>query len=123
MRSEILLVQLRPKLDLPIENCTPVESFQNATLRPILKMLHDALVARLRHYFDKRNIQFETLPEEQKPLVVEKCVRGDQHFRQSLAGMVIGHFTAAELDFFLKNESELMRRTSDLVLQRLQSDY
>jgi hypothetical protein len=121
MQRDAMLVQLRPKLNLPLGDSTPLEAFQNATLRPILKMLHAALLARLWSYFSKRKIDFSNLADTEKRLVIATSVRKDQLFRQSLAGMVIGHFTEPELDFFVKNESAVMRRIVDLTVQRLQS--
>lgn len=117
------LAQIRPVLDLPLEQAAPVERFQNATLRPILKMLHEALNARLQHYFDKRSVPFEAFSLSKKRSAIDKSVRSDQHFRHSLTGMVIGHFTAVELAFFLEHEQELMRRISSMMVQRLQSPY
>ncbi|MBL7775003.1 MAG: hypothetical protein JNK89_03325 [Saprospiraceae bacterium] len=121
MENEAQLLALRPRLELPTEHSLPEERFQNRTLRPILKMLHPQLVARLRHNFSKRNHALADLPEAARLQAVEKSIRHDHHFRQSLAGMVIGHFTADEMAFFLEHETEMMRRLASLLVQRLQS--
>lgn len=62
------------------------------------------------------------MPEKDRPGWIALSVRSDQRFRYQLAGMVIGHFTATELDFFMENEEEAMRRLTDLMVQRLQSE-
>ncbi len=62
------------------------------------------------------------MPEKDRPGWIALSVRSDQRFRYQLAGMVIGHFTATELDFFMDNEEEAMRRLTDLMVQRLQSE-
>ncbi len=121
MVNEQKLRALRPELSLTTADSTPMEAFQNSTLRPLLKMQHDLLLARIRHYISKRKLDFGALEQREKRAFLEQSVRQDQLFRQSLAGMMIGHFTAAEMAFFLENESDCMRRLGDLLVQRLQS--
>jgi hypothetical protein len=96
-RTEQLL-DLRPQLNLEVKNSTEIEKFQNSTLRPILKFQHDLFILQFQYY-----------------------IKTDNHFKNELIGMVIGLFTSEELDFFRMNESELKRRISEMVIQRIQS--
>ncbi len=119
MRDQSLLA-LRPLLLLP-DATTEIEQFQNKTLRPILKFQHELLLKIWFQYVVFRKNTFERLSIEHKQAYVEQAVRQDLKFKNRLLGIVIGHFTEAEYTFFAKNETELTRRMTDLLVQRLQS--
>jgi hypothetical protein len=116
------LLALRPRLSLPDTGSGALELFQNHTLRPLLKMLHQPLVTRMQYYLKKHHVKSAALNTEQRRAVVEQALRQDQAFRHSIAGMLIGHFTAGELAYFLTEEAALMRRIGDMAVQRLHSD-
>ena len=115
------LPKMRPQLDLPTTDATPNERFQNATLRPILKMQHDWLVEIFKNYLQKRKNPLPNLSKKQRLDYIEQAVRVDLKFKNRLIGGIIGHFTATELTHFFIQETELTRRLTDLVVQRLQS--
>ena len=48
-------------------------------------------------------------------------VKSDLKLKNRLIGTIIGHFTTDEFAFFVENEAELLRRMTDLLVQRLQS--
>lgn len=122
MRNETALLALRPDLGLDTGKSGPVEIFQNTTLRPILKLQHTLLTRLFQKHIEKRKNAYFNLPEKDRPDWIAHTVRSDQHLRHQLAGMVMGHFTAAELDWFSANEEEAMRRLTELLIQRLQSE-
>ena len=120
MRNEQLLY-LRPALNLlETEKGTP-EHFQNTTLRPILKYQHDLLVLLFQNYIEKRKNAFQNLSSPQKLAYIEQMVKTDLKFKNRLFGLIIGHFTSEEFSVFSENETELLRRLTDLTVQRLQS--
>jgi len=121
LRDEQLLTALRPDLQLPVEKSLPEEVFQNQTLRPILKMQHTLLAQLFQHYIHKRKDTYFTLTKKAKQDWIAHSVRTDLRFRNLLVGTIIGHFTAAELEFFHSNEAACMRRIIDLLVQRLQT--
>ena len=123
MRHEPALLALRPDLNLDTAQSTPAEAFQNNTLRPLLKMQHDVLLHIFRHYIRKRKNVFLQLAPKARLEYIAHSVRHDAALRHLLAGAVVGHFTAAELAFFLENEADTMKRLADLTIQRLQSNY
>ena len=123
MRHEPALLALRPDLNLDTAQSTPAEAFQNNTLRPLLKMQHDVLLHIFRHYTRKRKNVFLQLAPKARLEYIAHSVRHDAALRHLLAGAVVGHFTAAELAFFLENEADTMKRLADLTIQRLQSNY
>lgn len=116
------LKNIRPELPVLIESTTsPEEQFQNRTLRPILKLQNDLLLQIFRHYFYKRKNQFYYLSPPKQLAYIDHCIRKDLHFKAQLLGLIIGHFTREEYQEYQKNEAELRRRITDLLVQRLQS--
>lgn len=121
MRHEPALLALRPHLNLDTEQSTPAEVFQNRTLRPLLKMQHEVLLYIFRHYIRKRKNVFQQLAPKAQLEYIAHSIRHDTALRHLLAGAVVGHFTSAELAFFLENEADTMKRLADLTVQRIQS--
>jgi hypothetical protein len=120
MRNEQIL-SLRPSLNLPETETGVHEHFQNNTLRPILKYQHDLLVLIFKNYIEKRKNTFHALSKPQKLSYIEQAVKTDLKFKNRLLGVIIGHFTSEEFAIFSENETELLRRLTDLLVQRLQS--
>jgi hypothetical protein len=120
MRNEQIL-SLRPSLNLPETETGVQEHFQNTTLRPILKYQHDLLVLIFKNYIEKRKNAFHALTKPQKLSYIEQAVKTDLKFKNRLFGVIIGHFTSIEFAVFSENETELLRRLTDLLVQRLQS--
>lgn len=94
------------------------ENFQNRTLRPVLKLQNDLLVALLKHYFEKRKNTYYQLAADRRAAYIEHSVRKDLRFRNLLLGTIIGQFTAAELETYLENEADVRRRLVSLLVQR-----
>jgi hypothetical protein len=117
------LIQMRPTIPLSIEDSTPIETFQNMTLRPILKLQHELLVAVFKHYIIFRKNAFNQVPKKDKPAYIENSIKTDLKFKNRLVGIIIGHFTLEEYAFFQEHETEIVRRTTDLIIQRLQSAF
>lgn len=115
------LSSIRPNLDLDSTQSTPAEQFQNQTLRPILKFQHELLVAAFRAYIDKRHGVFFQLSAKDRVEWIKHSLQKDQSLRNTLTGMVIGHFSLEEWHSFQANEAEHSRRLIQMLIQRLQS--
>ncbi len=111
----------RPAVETAPTASNPAEQFQNQTLRPILKGQNEALLAHFRHYMQKRKGAFYRLPEREQLDYVAHALRTDQKFKNFLVGMVAGWFSDDERAAFFADEASLTRRTTDLLIQRLQS--
>ena len=120
MRNQELL-SIRPNLSLPDIETGMIEQFQNTTLRPILKYQHDLLILHFKNYIIKRKNAYDKMTPLQKMDYIQQAVKMDIAFKNRLAGLVIGHFTNEEYIFFSENEGELLRRLTDLIVQRLES--
>lgn len=115
------LSSIRPNLELDSTQSTPAEQFQNQTLRPILKFQHELLVAAFRAYIDKRHGVFFQLSAKDRVEWIKHSLQKDQSLRNTLTGMIIGHFSLEEWDSFQANETEHSRRLTQMLIQRLQS--
>ncbi len=120
MRTQQIL-SLRLNLQLPVTETGIYEHFQNTTLRPILKYQHDLMVLLFKNYIEKRKNAYFKLTPLQKLDYIQQAVKTDVAFKNRLVGLVIGHFTIEEFIIFSENETELLRRLTDLIVQRLQS--
>jgi hypothetical protein len=112
---------LRPSIQANLEE-NPKNSaghFQNATLRPILKLQNELLLQMFRHYLQKTKGSFFQLPPPRQLEFIANSIRSDLRFRNLLTGVIIGHFTEAEMTVFIEQEQELTRRIADLLIQRL----
>ena len=120
MRNQQVL-SLRPVLQLPLTETGISEHFQNTTLRPILKYQHDLMVLSFKNYIEKRKNAYFKLSTLQKLDYIQQAVKTDVALKNRLVGLIIGHFTDEEFITFSKNEIELLRRLTGLIVQRLQS--
>jgi len=97
------------------------EHFQNETLRPILKFQNDLLVLAFKNYVRKHKNRFHELSLENRLLYIEKAIQKDIKFRNSLKGMIIGHFTVEEYQRYIQNSSALNKRMMNMVIERLKN--
>ena len=118
MTPDAARLALRPVLDLAPASA-PEESFQNETLRPILKLQHDNLATVFRLFLEKRKVRPEQTPVAARLAKVKELVTRDNRLRGLLFGMVIGHFTTAEMDYYRDNDGAVNRRLTNLLGERL----
>ncbi|WBL23927.1 MULTISPECIES: glyoxalase [unclassified Zunongwangia] len=118
------LTQLRPEIPSAkvSENMSAEEKFQNGTLRPIVKLQNDLLVAAFRNYITKHKNAFYELGIDKRLMYIENAIQRDIKFRNSLKGMIIGQFTIEEYQSYIENSSALNKRMMNLVRQRLQDN-
>ena len=119
-RSEKLLQQ-RP--DIPTSKINDQmgseEYFQNAVLRPILKLQNDLFISVFKNYIKKHKNVFYDLSLEKKQRYIEHAIQKDIKFRNSLKGMIIGMFTVEEYETYTLNSSALNKRMMNLLIVRL----
>lgn len=97
------------------------EKFQNETLRPILKIQNDLLVAVFINYAVKQKNVFFDLTPEKKMDYIENVIHRDIKFRNSLKGIILGLFTISEYNEYIQNSSNLNKRMMNLLIERLKS--
>ncbi len=114
-------LSIRPTLANVIvkENMNPDESFQNETLRPILKLQHKLIIVLVKEYFKKKKNVFYNLTLEKREDYVKSNLLGDPKIIHELRGLVIGLFTNEEMEPYLKNKSTVNKRIQALLFQRI----
>lgn len=117
------LLQLRP--EIPSINfqqeMTLEESFQNSTLRPILKMQNDLLIHIFRQYLQDRKVKFQQMKSEKQNEYIQLAVQKDAALRGVIQGCIMGHFTTEEWNTFYTDKKALGKRLTSMAIQRLQS--
>ncbi|NER13733.1 glyoxalase [Leptobacterium flavescens] len=119
-RTEDLL-RIRPEIPTALiyENMSSDERFQNATLRPVIKLQNELLVEAFRNYINKHKGNFYGFVLEKKLMYVENAIQKDIKFRNSLKGMIIGQFSVEEYLLYIENSSALNKRMMNIVIERL----
>jgi len=104
------------------EHMSADECFQNATLRPIIKMQNHLLIVVFRNYISKRKNMFYDLSLPKQMTYIENAIQKDMKFRNSVKGMIIGQFTVEEYALYIQNSSALNKRMMNIVKERLVSN-
>jgi len=118
MERDKNLLELRPHLDLETDSeMTDVEQFQNETLRPILKLQKDLTWALLGH---SKNFSKQKMPDDRAHFMkaMLSFISADLQFRNMLIGIIIGHFTIKEYEYYVSKKSELNKRLLNMQAQR-----
>ena len=111
----------RPVLeDLIKDNMSALELFQNQTLRPVIKMQHDLLIASFNTYKAKRKIDFSSLTDQKKRSKAKAVFVKDINYKNLTLGFIIGAFSLEEFAYYSLNASELNKRIIQIVIQRVQ---
>lgn len=97
------------------------ETFQNRTLRPILKMQNDLFIQVFINYAVKQKNVFFSLTPEKKMVYIDNVIQRDIKFRNSLKGMIIALFTLDEYAEYIRISSNLNKRMMNMLVERLKS--
>ncbi len=117
---DIQIISFRPRLQLDSESSNDIESFQNNTLRPILKLQQPVTIGLL--YSNKHFLQNIKLIDQNNMSDLHEFLKQflskDKNLRNKIIGIIIGMMTSDELKFYLDNESELNKRISSMQTKR-----
>jgi hypothetical protein len=124
MNRSTALLECRPQISSTIfsDSMSEDERFQNATLRPIIKLQTDLFIEVFKNYVNKHKNVFYDLSVEKQIDYIENAIHKDMKFRNSLKGMVIGQYTVEEYQFYITNSSALNKRMMHLVKDKLISN-
>ncbi len=119
-RSQDLLA-LRPLIPSAklSDHMSNEERFQNTTLRPIIKLQNDMLLAAFANYIGKHKNRFYELPLPKRFTYIENAIQKDIKFRNALKGMILGQCTLEEYKQYIQNSSALNKRMMGMVVKRL----
>ena len=124
MNRSTELLQCRPEISsaLFFDTMSPDERFQNATLRPIVKLQSELFIVVFKNYVSKHKNVFYDLSVEKQVDYIGNAIHKDMKFRNSLKGMIIGQFTVEEYELYITNSSALNKRMMNIVKERLISN-
>lgn len=97
------------------------EVFQNATLRPILKLQNDLILLVFQNYIMKNKIPFNNFSVDKKMSTIETIIAKDIQLQNTLKGIVISLFTSDECVFYFNTVSSCNKRIKAMLIERLQS--
>jgi len=121
-RPDAALLALRPVLPqvLPATGEATPADFLHHTLRPVLKLQNELLLAVVADFVHDHHIPLATASAtEQQRLLAELLTRNTK-LRYTVVGLVSGLFTSAELGYYHQNRPELNRRLLELATRRVQ---
>jgi hypothetical protein len=116
-RPNDALLALRPLV--PIETTDAdgtVGAFLHATLRPVLKLQNDLLLAVVADFVRDHHIVLR--PTDQQHQLTELLSRNTK-LRYTVVGLVTGVFTTHEYAFYHQHRSELNRRLLEMTQRRV----
>ncbi|SDH60030.1 glyoxalase [Winogradskyella thalassocola] len=115
------LLSIRPEISSAKihDETSTEEAFQNKTLRPIIKLQHNLLIAVFKNYIVKHKNVFSDLSLEKQINYISNAIQKDIKFRNALKGMIIGQFTVEEYELYIQNSSALNKRMMTIVKERL----
>ncbi len=96
-----------------------LERFQTETLRPVLKMQHDLLVAIFADYITQQKVKLQALSADQYTDFVYQALTKDQALKNTLLGTVVGQLTLAEYRFYSANRQEIAKRLMKFMAKRI----
>jgi catechol 2,3-dioxygenase-like lactoylglutathione lyase family enzyme len=114
------LRQVRPTLNLDTSGSTPVERFQNETLRPILKLLNPTILRLVAARLARYGVGFASMDRVDQRERLRNLMTEDRRLKRTLLGLIIGHFTEEELTAYLEHKDEVRRRCAPMLLARAQ---
>ena len=97
------------------------ELFQNSTLRPILKLQNDLIIAVFQSYLNQNKIPFNDFSLDKKMKTIEVAILKDISFQNTLKGIIVGLFTINEFSLYSNNTSGFNKRIRSMLIERLQS--
>ncbi len=118
MRKEDKLLGLRDEILTKISEQTPIEQFQNTTIRPILKYQHSIIIV-----FFNSNVHVQYIVSANSSLLKKQnqlklFVSKQLAFRAQLLGIVTGLFTELEFEFYLSEKVNIDKRITNMILER-----
>ena len=115
-------LDLRENLDLPIlEATTAVETFQNQTLRPILKLQNEIYLSLFQTYTIRQKTDFTTLSKDKKRIFIEQSLQKDMVLKNTFIGITIGMLSMEELQKYNLENKAYNRRIVTMLMERIKS--
>ena len=116
-RPDAALLALRPVVLIETtDTADTVGTFLHATLRPVLKLQNDLLLAVVTDFVRDHHIVLR--PTDQQHQLTELLGRNTK-LRHTVVGLITGTFTTEEYAFYRPYRAELNRRLLEMALRRV----
>ncbi|GEN76415.1 glyoxalase [Chryseobacterium hagamense] len=120
----ITKTDLRDILDLPLFDTTSAtETFQNQTLRPVLKLQNEMYLMFFKDYALRKISDFDTLKKEQKINFIDQSLQKDNALRNTMIGITIGMLTPEEMEIYLSDTKSSNKRIISMLTERIKSQW
>ena len=116
-------IDMRPQLPNVIFNdsMSPDEIFQNKSLRPILKIQDQLLRVMMKEYIRVKKNTYYNISIEERRGYIKDNILGDRMILNEIRGIVLGLFTADEMQYYVTNKPAINKRIHSLLFQRIMS--
>ena len=113
---------LRENLSIPVsDDAGQIETFQNQTLRPILKLQNEIFLMLFKDYALGKISDFNFLTLEKKLNFIEQSLWKDHTLKNIFIGMTIGMLTAEEMEVYISGKNVFNKRIITMLTERLKS--
>lgn len=117
------LRNLRPELGIDTSQAFSVETFQHETLRPLLKLQHPIILRQFEAFLREHKQNLGEQDKGQRQTYISHALKTHKRLRATYFGLVSGLMTEGEYDFYLTHRSELNKRLTQMLIQRLESHW
>ncbi|MGB0422747.1 MAG: glyoxalase [Flavobacteriales bacterium] len=115
-------LDLRPEIKTENNKHTSAEErFQNETLRGILKLQNNLILALFSTYISESKNSFHNLSKENRELFIESSIQKNMALKNKLLGMTIGMFTSEEFDVYSHDSRGFNKRIISMIITRIMS--
>ena len=121
MNYQTWLIEIRPEIIIKNKDSSINEQFQNKTLRPILKLLNNTIIAFSKEFIASQEIKLENKSTIEIDNIIQTLYKKHPTFKVYLVGMVISYLSEQELTIYLQNQKEINKRINILMEERLRS--
>lgn len=119
MRDEVF-VKIRPEVSYTREGMTVEESFQNVTLRPILKLQNDLILSTFKLALHKSHPRFNVFNNVEQKRIIRLLLKMDTTIKSFLINSIVALFTLDEMLFYNDNKTAVNKRITELLIKRLE---
>ncbi|UOG74495.1 hypothetical protein MTX78_20535 [Hymenobacter tibetensis] len=120
-RPDTTLLALRPVVDTaPASGDATSGDFLHHTLRPVLKLQNELLLAVVADFVRDHHVPLATASAVDQQRLLTELLTRNVKLRYTVIGLVSGLFTSAELEFYRQHRAELNRRLLELAVRRVQ---
>jgi hypothetical protein len=111
------IINIENSSEIHLEN----ESFQNYTLRPILKLQHELIIKLFHTKIANLNINWNEINNIKKMELVNSQLSRNIQFKNLIIGLIVGHLNETEIEKYLLNTKEFNKRIVQMTIQRVNS--